>query len=63
MADPTTAMLTTGEPYTGNQMFKGMGTARWCALCGTHKQQLGGTIRFVLGGRNWVCSMHKKVSK
>ena len=59
----SSAVLTTGETYTGNQQFKGMGLARSCCLCATHKSQLGGTLRFVLGGRNWVCAKHPKVSK
>jgi hypothetical protein len=64
MTDPySSAVLTTGEMYTGNQQFKGMGISRWCCLCAKHKDQLGGSIRFVLGGRNWVCSKHPKVEK
>ena len=59
----SSAVLTTGETYTGNQQFKGMGLARWCAICGDHRSQLGGTIRFVLGGRHWVCVKHKKATK
>jgi hypothetical protein len=58
-----TAMLTTGERYTGNQQFKGTGLTRWCALCGTHKSQLGGTLRSLFGGRHWVCVKHPKVVK
>ena len=46
-----------------NPQFKGVGIVRWCALCGTHKPQLGGTLRQVLGGRHWVCSKHPKVTK
>lgn len=37
-----------------------VGLARWCAICGTHKPQLGGTLRHVMGGRNWVCALHAK---
>ena len=33
---------------------------RWCAICGTHQPQVGGTLRHILGGRHWVCSAHKK---
>jgi len=47
-----------GTPFPG-------GIVKWCALCGVHKPQAGGTIRHVLGGRHWVCSKHvtKAVTK
>lgn len=35
---------------------------RWCALCGTHKPQRGGTTKWVMGGRHFVCAKHKKAS-
>lgn len=54
------ARVTGGAIYSGNNEYKGLGMARWCALCGTHKSQLGGTIRHIYGGRHWVCKMHKK---
>ena len=59
----STGVMTDGTPYLGNQQFKGIGTVRWCAICGTHKSQLGGTLQHVMGGRNWVCVKHKKVAK
>lgn len=45
---------------TGNQQFKGLGIVKWCAICGAHRSQLGGTIQAVLGGRHWVCAKHPK---
>lgn len=47
----------------GNTQFVGGGIVKWCAICGNHKPQLGGTTRFVLGGRHWVCSKHPKAGK
>lgn len=55
------ATLTTGEEYVGNQQYKGSGIQKYCALCGCHRNQLGGSIRFVMGGRHWVCQRHPKV--
>ena len=55
------ARVTTGEMYTGNQQFKGSGIQKYCALCGSHRNQLGGTIQRVMGVRTWVCQRHKKV--
>lgn len=43
--------------------FAGMGTQRWCALCGCHRPYSNGSIRLVLGSRNWVCSKHNKGEK
>lgn len=57
------AMMQNGEPYTGNQMFQGMGVAKWCAKCQTHRSVGGGQIIPILGGRHWVCSMHPKKVK
>lgn len=54
------SMLTNGEEYVGNQEFAGLGKMRWCALCGCHRHHSGGHIKFVLGGRNWVCARHPK---
>jgi len=54
------AKMIDGTEYSGNQQFKGNGIVRWCAICGSHRQQLGGTIKFVLGGRQWVCEKHKE---
>lgn len=62
MHDGLKAKLTTGEAYTGNQQYQGVGVVRWCAICGVHKPQLGGTLRHVFGVRNWVCVKHKKVA-
>jgi hypothetical protein len=59
--DPSTARVQGGEIYVGNQQYKGLGNVRWCALCNTHRPQLGGTIRNIFGGRHWVCLKHKKV--
>jgi hypothetical protein len=52
------ARLTTGEEYTGIQQFQGMGTVRWCCICGVFKEQLGGTVKHRMGGRNWACKLH-----
>jgi hypothetical protein len=54
------ATMRDGSEYTGIQQFAGSGIVKWCAICGTHRTQLGGTIRHVLGGRHWVCSKHPK---
>jgi len=54
------ATMTTGELYEGNQQFAGTGITKWCALCGKHKTPGGGFLKFVLGGRHWVCSLHPK---
>lgn len=62
-SDIPTARLTTGEMYTGNQSFQGLGVVKWCAICGTHKEQGGGHIKHVMGGRHWVCKKHPKVVK
>lgn len=52
------------EPATtGNTQFIGRGIVKWCALCGTHKPQLGGTTRFVYGSRHWVCIKHPKAGQ
>ena len=48
--------MTDGTEYEGNQMFKGLGVVKWCALCGSHRSQLGGTIRHIMGGQ------HKKAT-
>ena len=48
------------KDHTG---FLNTNIKKWCAICGTHKPQLGGTIKQVLGGRHWVCSQHQKVTK
>lgn len=61
MHDGFKATLTTGEEYTGIQQYAGIGIVRWCAMCGVHKPQLGGTMRHVFGVRNWVCAKHPKV--
>lgn len=37
--------------------------ARWCAICGVPRPQLGGSLRAILGGRHWVCSKHPKAPK
>lgn len=58
--DYTPACTTEGLPYEGNQQFRGNGIVKWCAICGTHRPQLAGTIQYVLGGRNWVCNRHPK---
>ena len=55
--------LTTGEPYTGNQQFKGFGVQRWCPICGCHRTIGGGSMRRVLGLKQWVCQQHPKVAK
>lgn len=47
----------------GNTQFIGSGIVKWCALCGVHKPQTGGTLRFVLGGRHWVCVKHAKTKR
>lgn len=47
----------------GNTQFVGNGVVRRCALCGVHKPQTGGTLRFVLGGRHWVCVKHAKTKR
>jgi hypothetical protein len=47
----------------GNTQYTGGGIVKWCALCGVHKPQLGGTLRFVLGGRHWVCIKHSKTKR
>lgn len=60
---PFTAKLTNGEDYEGIQEYRGMGSSRWCALCGTHKPLLGGFLKHVMGGRHWVCAKHPKPSK
>lgn len=60
MPDASLARMKDGSVYQGNQQFKGTGIVKWCAICGIHRPQLGGTTRFVLGGRHWVCSKHKK---
>lgn len=54
------ATVTTGEEYTGNQQFKGMGLTRSCALCGQHRPIGGGFLKHCFGGRHWVCSRHPK---
>lgn len=46
--------------YEGNQMYRGMGIMRWCALCGTHRTVAGGTLRHFLGARHWVCRRHTR---
>lgn len=43
--------------------FLNVNIKKWCAICGAHKPQLGGTTQFVMGGRNWVCANCKKVKK
>jgi len=55
----STEKLTTGDVYTGNQSFKGIGIMKWCAVCGKHREQLGGGLRQVMGMRMWVCKTHK----
>ena len=35
--------------------YLGMNIVKWCALCAKNKPQLGGTLRFVMGGRHWIC--------
>lgn len=55
------SMLTTGEKYTGNQMYAGNGVTRFCALCGDHKLMIGGHLKHVMGLRQWVCGKHPKV--
>jgi hypothetical protein len=57
------AKMQDGSEYVGNQQFKGTGIVKWCAVCGTHKPQLGGTIKLVMGSRHWVCIKHKKGEK
>lgn len=52
-----------GSLYEGNQQYMGIGIVKWCALCGVHRAQDGGHIRFVLGGRHWVCMRHPKLKK
>lgn len=37
-----------------------MSVMRMCNGCGNPKTQLGGGIRFVLGGRRWVCAACKE---
>jgi len=58
-----TAVLTTGELYEGITTYHGLGSMRWCALCGTHKVPGGGHIKQVFGGKHWVCQLHKKPAK
>ena len=38
----------------------GMTVMRMCNGCANPKTQLGGGIRFVLGGRRWVCAACKE---
>lgn len=52
--------LTTGEEYTGNQMFKGYGTKRYCAKCECHRTTGGGSFQRVMGLSQWVCKQHPK---
>ena len=48
-------------PYDGgNNQFKGNCIVRWCAVCGTHRPQLGGRMKPVMGGTHWVCARHTK---
>ena len=54
------ARVQDGTYYTGNQQFAGTGVTKWCCLCGTHRLQLGGTLRHVLGARQFVCARHPK---
>jgi hypothetical protein len=56
----SSAVTTEGKMYEGSKEYLGLGIVKWCAICGTHKAQLGGTIQHVMGGRHWVCSKHKK---
>lgn len=37
-----------------------VGMARWCAICGSHQPQIGGTLRHMMGSRHWVCAKHPK---
>ena len=45
------------------QQFKGNGIQRWCAICACHRATGGGTVRWVMGGRHWVCARHKEIQK
>lgn len=49
-----------GSLYQGNQQYSDRGIVKWCALCGVHKDQVGGTIQYVMGGRHFVCKLHPK---
>lgn len=56
----TTARLTTGEAYKGNQQYYSGGVQRYCALCSEHRYQGGGSMRRIFGMNQWVCKMHSK---
>lgn len=49
-----------GTVYEGNKMFLGTGYSRWCAKCGVHRPQEGGTTRMFMGGRHFFCKLHPK---
>ena len=46
--------------HEGNEHYKGNGGVKWCALCGTHRPPLGGSVQYVLGGRQYCCALHPK---
>ena len=59
--NPYPGTMTTGEPYTGIQQYKGMGQQKWCPLCGEHRPQgLGWKIKFVGGLRTLTCPRHQE---
>lgn len=51
--------VTTGQPYTGNQAFKGNGLHRSCAACHQHRITTGGHSSPRHGGL-WICADHPK---
>lgn len=63
MTEARTARMKDGSIYEGNQQFQGSGIVKYCPLCGSHKPQLGGHIKHVMGMRTWVCAKHPKVVK
>lgn len=59
MAEPINLSFNAdGTPYEGNQMFKGQGIIKWCAICTVHRPLLGGRLRNMMGGKHWVCGQH-----
>lgn len=58
-----TPRLTTGELYTGNQQYQGLGVVKFCPKCNEHRSVGGGHMANVMGGRHWICSMHPKKLK
>lgn len=60
---PSSATVTTGDAYVGNQQFKGMGSQRWCLFCKGHRMPGNGSMRRMFGSLHWVCADHPKPTK